>query len=52
MVFGQSGCILSKVVVNWQGGFIRANVVRFGQKWLFSGKSGCFRAKVGVFGHE
>ena len=43
VVFGQSGCILVKVVV-------------FGQKWLYSVKSGCFPksgclwGKVVVFG--
>ena len=53
-VFGQSGCILAKMVVFGQSGFfrakvvgcIRAKVVVFGQKWLYSGKSGCNRAKL------
>ena len=33
VVFEQSGCIRAKFVV-------------FGQKWLYSGKSGCIREKV------
>ena len=37
VVFGQSGCIRAKEVV-------------FGQKWLYSGKSGCIPVKVVVFG--
>ena len=36
LVFGQNGCIRTKVVV-------------FGQNSLRSGKSGCIRAKVVVF---
>ena len=32
-----------------QSGFIRAKVVVFGQKWLYLGKSGCVRSKVGEF---
>ena len=31
-------------------GCIRAKVVVFGQKWLYSGKSDCVRAKVVVSG--
>ena len=38
-LFGQNGCIRAKVVV-------------FGQKWLFSDKSGCFRATVVLFGQK
>ena len=37
VLFGQSICI-------------RARVVVLGQKWLYSGKSGCNRGKVVVFG--
>ena len=37
-------CLYSgKVVVIGQSGCIRAKVVVFGQKWLYSGKSGCIR---------
>ena len=32
ILFGQCGCILTKVVV-------------FGQKWSYSGKNGCIRAR-------
>ena len=45
VVFGQSVCTQAKVVV-------------FGQKWLYSGKSGCIRVrcfltgKVVVFGQK
>ena len=39
VVFGQSGCIRAKLVV-------------FGLKWLYSGKSGCISAKVAVFGQS
>ena len=51
MVFGQSGCVRSKVVVFVKIGYMRArwfysgkNVV-FGQMWLYSGKSGSVGAK-------
>ena len=37
VVFGESGCILARVVV-------------FGQSGLYSGKSGCIGEKVVVFG--
>ena len=37
VVFGQSGCVRTKVVI-------------FGQKWVYSGKSCCIQAKVVVFG--
>ena len=57
VVFGQSGCILAKVVPDFRKiGFIPAKwrylgkVVVFGIKWLYWGKSGCIRAKVVVFG--
>ena len=43
-VFGQSGCIRGKVVL------IGARVVVFGQKWLYSGKCGCIRKKLKMFG--
>ena len=45
VVFGHSGCFRAKVVV-------------FGQRWLYSNKSGCIqksgcvRVKVVVFGEE
>ena len=29
----------------WQGCCIRAKVVLIGEKWLYSGKSGCIRVK-------
>ena len=46
VVFGQSGCIRAEVVVLVQKGCIWAmwmyfrKVVVFGEKWLYSGKSG------------
>ena len=40
------------MVVFGQGGSIWAKVVLFGQKWFYSGKSGCIRAKVVVFGQS
>ena len=39
VVFGQSGCIRAKVVVFWQ-------------KWLYSKRSDCIRAKVVAFGQS
>ena len=39
VVFGQNGCIRQKWLYS-------GSVVVFGQKWLKSGKSGYFRAKV------
>ena len=51
VVFGQNCCILvkwlysSKVDVIGQNGCVRAIVVVFRQKWLYSGKSGCIREK-------
>ena len=39
VVFGQNGCIWTKVVC------IRVKVVVKGQKWLYSGKSGFSRAR-------
>ena len=38
------------MVVFGQNGFIRAKMVVFGQKWLYSGKSGSNRAKVVLLG--
>ena len=32
--------------------FYSSKVVIFGQKWMYSGKSGCIRAKVVVFGQN
>ena len=46
VVFGLSGCIRAKVVVFGLSGCIRAKVVVFGQKWLYSGKDCCIRAKL------
>ena len=49
--FGQSGCMLVKVVIGQNGcirvksGCIRAKQVVFLQKWLYSGKRGCIRAR-------
>ena len=40
------------MVVFGQSGFIRVNLVVFGQKLFFSGKSGCIRARVVVFGQK
>ena len=37
VLFGLSGCVRAKVVV-------------FGQKWLYSGKRGCIRETVAIFG--
>ena len=48
-VFRQSGCIRAKVVVNDQTGCIREKWL-YQATWLYSGKSGCTRAKVVVFG--
>ena len=57
VVFGQSGCIWAKVVVDFgKIGFIPAKwhclgkVIVFGKNWLYWGKSGCIRAKMVVFG--
>ena len=44
-VFGQSGSNRERVVVFGQR-CIRVKVVVFWQKWLYSGKSGCIRAKL------
>ena len=38
-----------KVVIFVQNGSVRANVVVFGQKLLYSGKNGCSWAKLDVF---
>ena len=40
------------MVVFGISGFIRAKLVVFGQKWLYSAKSGCVRAKEVVFGES
>ena len=42
VVFGQT-CFIGVGLMN------SGNLVVFGQKWLYSGKSGCNRAKVVVF---
>ena len=39
------------VLIN-QKGLFAGSVVIFGQKWLYSGKSGCNMAKVVVFGQK
>ena len=39
VIFGQSGCISAILFV-------------LGQKWFYSGKSGCFRIKVVAFGQS
>ena len=58
VLFGQSGSNCEKVVVIRQSGCIRAKVVVFGKKLLYSGKSGCVHAKwlylgkVVVFGQR
>ena len=55
VLFRTSCCIPAKVVVLGRIVCIRVKVVVFGQscpnreKWLYSGKSGCFRAKVVLF---
>ena len=41
-----------KAVVFGQSGNIRANLVVFGQKWLFFGQSDCNWAKVFVLGQS
>ena len=46
IVFGQCGYIQAKVVV-----FVK-KLVAFGQKWLYSGKSGCSRERSDVFGQS
>ena len=48
-MFGPSGCIFTKVVVNEQSGCIRAKVVCFGKKWLYLGMSCCIRAYTTTF---
>ena len=65
VVFGQSGCILTKELCSgklvlfgqkWlysgKSASFRAKNVVFGQKWLLSGKSGCIRARIAVFGQK
>ena len=44
VVYGQSGCIPAEVV------FLRQKLLYSGNKWLYSGKSGCIREKVLVMG--
>ena len=44
VVFGQGGC-------NRRMCFFSIKAVVFRQEWLYSGKSGCIRAKVVAFGH-
>ena len=39
------------VLIN-QKGLFSGSVVVFGQKWLYSGKSGCNMAKAVVFGQK
>ena len=51
-VFGQSDCIPTKIVEFLQTGCTWAQVVVFGQKWLYSCKSGFIRAKTVVFGQK
>ena len=48
----QGVCIRAKVVVFGQSDYIRAKLVVFWQKWLYSGKTGFIRAKVAVFGQK
>ena len=43
VVFGQGG----RIVAKW---LYSGKVILFGQKWLCSGKSGCIREKVVLFG--
>ena len=50
VVFGQNDCIRAKVVVLKQKWLYLGKEVVFGKKLLYSGKSGCIRAKVVVFG--
>ena len=58
VVFWQCVCIQANVVLLGQGGCIReisgirAKVVVLWQKCLFSGKSGCIREKMVVFGQD
>ena len=47
---GKSGCLRAKVVVFEQKMLYSGKVVVIGKKWLFFGQSGCTRAKVVVFG--
>ena len=55
---GQGGCIRAKVVVFEETGYTRpkwlysGKKVFFGQKLLYSFKSGCIRATVVVFGQK
>ena len=48
LAFGQSGCIRLKKVLLEKRCCIRAKVVEFGQKWLYSGENGSIRAKAVV----
>ena len=44
-VFGQSGCIREKVVIFKQKWLYSCKDFVIGKKWLYTGKSGCIRAK-------
>ena len=59
MYSGKIGCNLANLMSSGKEVVIRAKYVVFGQKWLYSGKSGCilarvvvFRAKVVLFGQK
>ena len=58
VVFGHEGWYWGKLVVFRKSGCIRATslysgkVVVLGQKWLYSGKSGCISRKVVVSGQK
>ena len=58
VLFGQIVCFRekllcsAKVVVNGQSGSIRAKMVVFGKKLLYTGERGCIRDKVVVFGQS
>ena len=52
VVFGQSGSICAWWLYFGKSGFIRANMVVFGQIWLYLGKYGWIWAKVVVFGQN
>ena len=45
VVFRQSDCIRARSLFLGKSGSIWTKVVVLGQKWLYSGKSGCIRAK-------
>ena len=48
----KSGCIQLKVDVIGKKLFHSVKVVVFGQKWLYSDKSGCIRVIMVVFGQK